>query len=84
MQPGAQRQRFIPYRKTDIVRMCCDDDFLSESEVAQFKDICQLLTHLYHIRFHRSLETLKDSYAPVNPDADTQLVYESSQQQIQQ
>lgn len=69
------QQRFIPYRKADIISMCCEDDMLSQDETAQFKDICRLLSSIFHFQFHTSLESLKASYAPINPDADTHIVY---------
>ena len=70
-----KKERFIPYRKTDIVAMCCEDGRLSAEDVLKFQDVCKLLTSIFHFRFHKSLETLKDCYAPVNPDSDTKHVY---------
>ncbi len=76
-----RKERFIPYRKTDIIAMCCDDAHLSEKDVLKFQDVCKLLSSIFHFRFHKSLETLKDSYAPVNPDLDTQLVYPKTEEE---
>ena len=81
MNPPEADQRFIPYRKTDIVQMCCDDGHLSDAEIAQFRQICDLVSSIFHFRFHKTLEALKDCYAPVNPDADTKLVYHLSKDQ---
>jgi len=75
MNALGRRERFISYRKTDIITMCCDDAYLAEKDILKFQDVCKLLSSIFHFRFHKSLETLKDSYAPVNPDLDTQLVY---------
>ena len=78
------KQRFIPYRKTDIISMCCEDNHLSTDETLQFEDVCRLLSSIFHFRFHKSLETLKDSYSPVNPDSDTKYVYpKTSEEKIQ-
>ena len=62
--------RFIPYRKHDIVEMCLQDGKL----VGQEDDLRQLyymLSSIFHFEFHQILESLKDSYASVDPDADT-------------
>ena len=75
-----KKQRFIPYRKTDIVKMCCDDSCLSSKEIALFLNVVELMMSIYHFRFHKSLELLKDCYAPANPDADTRAVYFETEQ----
>ncbi|MEM7293948.1 MAG: TMEM143 family protein [Pseudomonadota bacterium] len=75
MTPTEPVQRFIPYRKTDIVEMCCTEGAFSEVQVSQFRDVCTMLSSIFHFRFHHSLETLKNCYAPMNPDADTKFVY---------
>ncbi len=75
MQKSDTKQRFIPYRKTDIISMCCGDKELSPDETTQFKDVCRLLSSIFHFQFHTTLESLKASYAPINPDSDTQTVY---------
>lgn len=81
MNVEQKKQRFIPYRKTDIIAMCADDAHLSQEETLQFKDVCSLLTSIFHFKFHKSLETLKDSYAPVNPDSDTKQIYPKTEQE---
>ncbi len=75
------KQRFIPYRKSDIVSMCCEEAHLSAQDLLKFQDVCKLLESIFHFKFHKSLELLKDNYAPVNPDADTKLVYKKSSDQ---
>ena len=84
MNSEERKERFIPYRRSDIVAMCCEDNHLSMEEVLKFQDVCKLLSSIFHFRFHKSLETLKDSYAPVNPDSDTKHVYpKTSEEKIQ-
>lgn len=82
MQPAESTQRFIPYRKSDIVQMCCDDSKYTEQEISQFCELCDLLSSIYHFQFHKSLEMLKDCYAPLNPDTDTKTVYPKSTEDI--
>jgi hypothetical protein len=47
---------------------------LSAVEQMQFRDVCQLLQSVFHFDFHRILENLKDTYAPLNPDRDTRKI----------
>ena len=67
-------ERFIPYRRDDIVTMCIQDKGLSDSEVKAFGDFCKILTALFHFELHENLELLKNYYAPFNPDRDTKLL----------
>jgi len=54
--------------------MCLAGNELEGTEQLQFRDFCRLLQSVYHFEYHRSLESLKDSYAPLNPDRDTRKV----------
>jgi len=65
-----QRYRFIPFRKHDIVEMCLGDKLLLGQE-KQFRDLYYMLSSVFHFEFHKLLESLKDSYAPLDPDTDT-------------
>ena len=74
MTDAPNRDRFIPFRKTDIIAMCCDDPRMDAAEAGEFSDFCRILEALFHFEFHRRLEAIKNCYAPFNPDADTRLV----------
>ena len=76
MADDPNRNRFIPFRKADIVAMCCDGSGLKAGEAQEFREFYRILEALFHFEFHRSLETLKNCYAPFNPDADTRLLTE--------
>lgn len=65
------RERFIPYRKAEIVDMLCADGRLSEDEQNSLRAFCKILESLYHFEFHDKVENLKDNYYPFNPDKDT-------------
>lgn len=65
------REKFIPYRRSDIITMCLNDGALSGDNYQQFKSFCQIISSLFHFELHKKLEYLKDCYAPFNPDADT-------------
>ncbi|MFV1921409.1 MAG: TMEM143 family protein [Methylotenera sp.] len=70
--------RFIPYSRSDIIQLLVNEGSLTQEETNLFKQVCDLLLHIYHYEFHQSLETLKDCYAPVNPDADTYQVFNTN------
>ena len=68
-------EHFIPYSQADIIRMCADEGTLSPNDILLFKDVCALVSSIFHFKFHSNLERLKESYAPVNPDLDTKTPY---------
>ncbi len=70
-----ERARFIPYSRADIIQLLLNEAILNKSDNNTFRQVCELLSHIYHFEFHQSLETLKACYAPVNPDADTNQVF---------
>ncbi|WP_338363503.1 TMEM143 family protein [uncultured Pseudoalteromonas sp.] len=65
-----QSARFIPFRKQDIVDMC-SDELANGSEQTSFKQFCDLLASLIHYDYHATLESLKNNYAPFDPNSDT-------------
>ena len=75
------RNRFIPFRKADIIEMCINDSRLSKHDQNLFRRFCHILGSLIHFEFHHQVEMLKDCYSPFNPDADTRLNYDYSEQE---
>ena len=69
------KERFIPFSKADIIKMCTTEGLLSKDELVPFNDVCSLISSIFHFKFHRSLEILKESYAPVNPDINTKILH---------
>jgi Protein of unknown function (DUF3754) len=69
-------ERFIPFRKSDVVTMCVDE--VPSAEQAPFRSFVELLESLLHQEFRGRLEALKDAYCPFNPDADVRTVREPS------
>ena len=67
----AVRKRFIPFRRADVVRMCLAEGRLEGPERRVFEDLCGLISATFHHQFHTRLESLKEDYAPFNPDLDT-------------
>jgi uncharacterized integral membrane protein len=75
------RNRFIPYRKSDIIDMCMTDSRLEDSDKKSFSEFCRILESLFHFEFHRQLEELKDCYAPFNPASDTRNIHNYSEEE---
>ena len=50
--------------------MCAGDSRMPEGDADEFRDFCRILEALFHFEFHRRLETLKNCYAPFNPDPE--------------
>lgn len=62
--------RFIPFRKQDIVKMCLDE-LQQHASPKSFNQFCELLASFIHFEYHKVLESLKNDYAPFDPNADT-------------
>lgn len=70
-EPVTNKQyRFIPYRKHDLVEMCLQDNKLAGQD-DDFRQLYYMLGSIFHFEFHQIVESLKDTYASVDPDADT-------------
>ncbi len=80
-EESRNREAFIPYRRSDIIKLCLDDDRLNAAETQKFKDFCEILSSYYHFRFHKTLEIIKDNYVPFNPNADVEALVPPSFEQ---
>jgi hypothetical protein len=65
-------ERFIPFRRTNVVTMCADE--LPAPERESFRAFTDLLASLLHHQFRARLEALKDTYQPFDPDTDTRTI----------
>ena len=65
------REAFIPYSRQEVVELCIADGNFSRDEEQDFRDFCQILSAYYHFKLHRSLEVLKTSFVPFNPDLNS-------------
>jgi hypothetical protein len=79
----AAAQRFIPFRRSDLVDMLEGDGRLAAAEHDRFRAFVGLLNAVFHHEFHTRLEALKDAYAPFNPDPDTRAVRRYDDQERQ-
>ena len=66
------REHYIPLRRSDLVRLLCQDKGLPVTEREPFRQFARLVTAVFHFEYQQQLEELKDAYAPFDPDAETQ------------
>jgi len=62
--------RFIPFKKADIVSMCAEE-IATTTDNKTFTQFCEILASFIHFQYHNVLETLKADYAPFDPNSDT-------------
>ena len=61
-------ERFIPFRKCDIVTLC---EELLDNQRTTFRSFSSLLINRIHYQYHEQLERLKESYNHFDPNKDT-------------
>ena len=79
-----QSARYIPFRKQDIVTMCRQElpsDQSNDEGKTSFNQFCDLLASLIHFEYHSELESLKNNYAPFDPNSDTRVLNSVSAEQ---
>lgn len=76
MVPEVARQRFIPFRKHDVVEMCVAAEEGDGHDGDDLRDLSRILTAIIHFEYHERVEALKDAYAPFDPDPDTRTLTE--------
>ncbi len=76
------RERFIPFRKSEIVDLICTEGCFSKEEQESFRIFSKILESLYHFEFHGKVESLKENYYSFNPDKDTKTTRELSKEEI--
>lgn len=74
-------QRFIPFRRSDLVGMLHGEERLDRAEQDRFRPFVGLLNAIFHHEFHSRLERLKDAYAPFDPDPDTRVIHHYSNEE---
>jgi hypothetical protein len=75
-------ERFLPYRKADLVDICAADERLADADRRHFREFAKILSSVFHFEFHQRLERLKDCYAPFDPDSDTRPVDSPSAEEL--
>jgi hypothetical protein len=82
VSPKASREQFIPLRKAELVDTLARSGDMTTSEAAAFRQFCGKLQAVLHAEYQAALETLKNAYAPFDPDADTRSGAELSESQL--
>lgn len=71
MAEYADREHYIPLRKSDLVTLLCRDKQLPVQEREPVRQFCTLASAVFHFEYQKWLEELKDAYAPFDPDSET-------------
>lgn len=66
--------RFIPFRRDDLISMCCADGRLSAEQEARFRDVSEHIQEYFQRDFSRTKQQLKNTYSLQDPDRDTRVV----------
>jgi len=65
------RERFIPFRKSEMIGFLCKEGTPGSEDREIFRTFCNMLASILHYEFHKKSEILKENYHPFNPDTDT-------------
>jgi hypothetical protein len=68
MAEYADREHYIPLRKTDLVELLVKDKQVKVEERTGFRQFCRLVGAIWHFEYLETLDKLKDAYAPFDPD----------------
>jgi hypothetical protein len=71
MAPGRHTGRYLPVSVDELVRLCKTDGGLRPAEGEIFLRLCKKFRMIYAFHGEILRETLKTSYRPLDPDADT-------------
>lgn len=63
----------IPYTKWEVIELICQDGKLEADWVEKFRNFAQVVESVFHYDYHDELEALKESFHPFNPDRDSAL-----------
>src|ERR1700722_17492350 len=70
MAEYADREHYIPLRKSDLVALLCHDKQLPAERREAVRQFCTLASAVFHFEYQQWLEELKDAYAPFHPDTE--------------
>lgn len=89
MAQYADREHYLPVRKSELIDLLCKDKSLSTGQAlsphqqGEFRKFATILSAYYHYEFHARLEQLKEAYAPFDPDRETKMLVELTEAQRQ-
>lgn len=67
----AALEHYIPLRKADLVQRLLAEPALDANERTGVEHLCRLLEATIHHEYHERLESLKQAYAPFDPDGES-------------
>lgn len=65
-----RREAFIPYVRSDLIDMCVQDNKLKGDQVAEFRELCEILSAYVHYDFRKTIDEFKKHYAAFDPDRE--------------
>ncbi|BBO70262.1 hypothetical protein DSCA_41920 [Desulfosarcina alkanivorans] len=71
MAEHADRERFIPIGKVELVDRLAHSRMVPPNARQSFLLFAKILDSIFHFEFHEQTESLKENYRPFNPDSDT-------------
>jgi hypothetical protein len=75
----ADRDQFIPVRKTDILEALLDHGQIASAEERdRFRQVCRMLAAVYHYEYFDRLETLRHDYYYFSPELDQHAHFEQT------
>lgn len=70
--------RFIPFRRSDLLRMLRDEQQLDAKTLCLFDEAVLEISEAFRNEFHVCRQELKDCYASLDPDTDTRRLPQST------
>lgn len=77
------REHYIPLRKSELIDLLSTSEEIARQEEDAFRQLCRLLSAVFHFEYHDRLEELKASYAPFDADPDTKLLVTFTEEERQ-
>jgi hypothetical protein len=71
MAEYADREHYVPLRKNDLIDLICSERGLLAAQRQDLRQFCLLTSAVFHFEYQQQLESLKDVYAPYDPDSET-------------
>jgi Protein of unknown function (DUF3754) len=69
----AQRDRFIPLRKSDLIDGLVDAGHLDDAAQARFRQFARQLGALFHYQYFEQLDLLREAYFHFDPEVDPRI-----------
>ena len=74
------RESYIPVAKSELIAALAKGADLPDDDRARFVEVARMLAAVIHYEAFDGLERLKDLYAPLDPDAPSDITRAAPQQ----